>query len=181
MNPITSRFAVGALRVILDRSAFHEPGYTQLSDSRIKDLCRSGRMSVIHTPTFLSETLTAYGAGESAADWPNHLQFALDICNGGIFLPKEAIWHEELVAGRGPFARHLQPERPNKTYISRPILVSMLQDVARTGDLSREWADTEEIRIENRQKKKESEKDISRRQTRGCKNKAGARDYRALA
>ena len=154
MNPITSRSAVGALRVIFDRSAFHEPGYQQLMGSRLKDLCRLGRIKVFHTPTFLTETLAAYGAGERAAGWTNHLQFALDVCNGGIFLSKENIWHEELVAGRGPFAKHLQPERPNKNYESRSQWMSWLQEVARTGDLAREWSDTEPMRVDTRQKKK---------------------------
>ena len=146
---------IPALRVIFDRSAFHEPGYQQLLNSRLKDLCRRGRIRVFHTPTFLAETLDAYGsAKQSAADWQNHLQFALAICNGGIFLEKEEIWHEELVAGRGTFARRLLPERPNKNYDSRPRLMARLRELVRTGDLEREWSETEAIRIDNWQKKR---------------------------
>ena len=146
---------IPALRVIFDRSAFHETGYQQLLNSRLKDLCRRGRIRVFHTPTFLAETLDAYGsARQSAADWQNHLQFALAICNGGIFLEKEEIWHEELVAGHGTFARHLLPERPNKNYDSRPRLMARLRELVRTGDLEHEWSETEAIRIDNWQKKR---------------------------
>ena len=149
---------IPALRIIFDRSAFHEPGYRQLKDSRLIDLSRRGRLMVFHTPTFLEETLASYGAGERAADWPNHLQFALDICNGGIFLPKDAIWREELVASRGAFARHLLPERSNKNYNSRPNLLNWLQHVARTGDLSDVWSDAEAIRIDTRQMRRNQRK-----------------------
>ena len=140
------------LRVIFDRSAFHGARYRRLQDSRLKDLCRRGRIRVFHTPVFLTETLATYGAGENAAAWRDHLQFALDVCNGGIFLGTEDIWREELVAGRGTFARHLLPERPNKKYISRPHLVGLLREVANTGDFAQEWSDTEASRIEYYQK-----------------------------
>ena len=122
------------LRVIFDRSAFHGARYCRLQDSRLKDLCSRGRIKVFHTPVFLTETLATSGAGENAAAWRDHLQFVLDVCNGGIFLGTEDIWREELVAGRGTFARHLLPERPSKKFISRPHLVGLLRKVVNTGD-----------------------------------------------
>ena len=143
---------IPTLSIIFDRSAFHEPGYRQLRESCLKDLCRRGHMKVFHTPTFIEETLATYGTRKRAAGWQNHLQFALDVCNGGIFLPKQNIFHEELVAGRGTLARHLLPERPNKIHNSRPRLMNALQEIARTGDFARVWSDTEAIRIDNRQR-----------------------------
>ena len=140
------------LRVIFDRSAFHGARYRRLQDSRLKDLCRQGRIKVFHTPVFLTETLATYGAGENAATWRDHLQFALDVCNGGIFRPTLDIWHEELVAGRGTFVRHLLPERPNKKYKSRPQLVGQLREIASTGDFAQEWSDTEADRIRDSQR-----------------------------
>ena len=140
------------LRVIFDRSAFHGSRYQALKNSRLRDLCRRGRVQVYHTMVFVNETIASVAAGERAADWPEHLQFALEICNGGIFLPKEHIWHEEIVVGRGIFAKHLLPERPNKKYGSRPRVVERLNEIARTGDPSPEWSDIEGIRMDNRQK-----------------------------
>ena len=95
------------LRVIFDRSAFHGARFRQLKDSRLKDLCRSGRMKVYHTPVFLNETISTYRPGEQDADWQTHLRFALDTCNGGIFLNKEDLWYQELVVGRGPRSRYI--------------------------------------------------------------------------
>ena len=129
------------LRVIFDRSAFHGARYRRLQDSRLRDLCRRGRIKVFHTPVFLTETLATYGAGENATAWRDHLQFALDVCNGGIFRGTVDIWREELVAGRGTFAGHLLPERPNKKYISRSQLVGLLREVANTGDFAQEWSE----------------------------------------
>ena len=141
------------LRVIFDRSAFHGPRYRRLRDSRLSDLCRLGRIVVYHTPVFLNETISTYHPGEQDADWQTHLQFALDTCNGGIFLNKEAIWYQELVVGRGPRSRYLLPERRNKNYKwSRPELMEILRDVARTGDLAEEWLASESVRNETRRR-----------------------------
>ena len=141
------------LRVIFDRSAFHGPRYRRLRDSRLRDLCRLGRIVVYHTPVFLNETISTYRPGEQDADWQTHLQFALDTCNGGIFLNKEAIWYQELVVGRGPRSRCLLPERRNKNFRwSRPELMAILRNVARTGDLAEEWLASEPVRNETRRR-----------------------------
>ena len=141
------------LRVIFDRSAFHGARFRELRNSRLKDLCRSGRIKVFHTLIFLDETLATYGSGKSANAWRDHLQFALDVCNGGIFRETEDIWREELVAGRSTFAWPLLPERPNKKYISRPELVGQLREAATTGDFSQQWSDTAAGRLVNRQRR----------------------------
>lgn len=110
-------------------------------------------MKVFHTPTFLEETVASYGAGERATDWPDHLRFALDVCNGGIFLPTQAIWREELVVGRGTFARHLLPKRQNKRHNSLPRLMDKLREIASTGDFSRQWSATEPERKDHRERR----------------------------
>ena len=145
---------IAILRIIFDRSAFHNPGFRQLSESRLSELCRSGRMKVFLTPTFLEETVATYGAAERATDWANHLEYALEICNGGIFLPKEAIWREELVAGRGTFAGHLVPKRQTKRHNSLPRLIEQLGEIARSGDFSHQWLATEAERKDHREKRK---------------------------
>ncbi len=70
------------------------------------------------------------------------------------FLEKEEIWHEELVAGRGIFAKCLMPERPTKKYDSRSRLMARLRELVHTGDFEREWSETEANRIEKWQKKR---------------------------
>ena len=141
------------LRIIFDRSAFHGSRYRLLKNSHLRALCGRGRIKVFHTPIFLTETLASYGAGESAAAWREHLKFALDICNGGIFRATTDIWREELVAGRGTLAGHLILERRNKKFnYTRPELMAMLREVAVTGDFEEQWSDTEAARVEDRRK-----------------------------
>lgn len=149
------------LKVIFDRSSFHGARFENIEKSPLRDLCRHGRIEVFHTPIFLEETLSTYRGGHKEQEWRKHLQFSLDICNGGIFLDREEIWHNELVAGRGPFARHLLPECPNKNYDSRPMLIERLQQVAASGDLSKEWLESGAMREDTRSKKN-NQKTISR-------------------
>ena len=140
-------------RVIFDRSAFHEDRFDSIQSSALLDLYRKGRIAVFHTPVFLNETLSAYGAGDRAKQWQQHLSFCLDVCSG-LFLDRDEIWHNELVAGRGPHARYLYPERPNKRYQSRSQLIEMLREKAETGDVSR-------LRAQTCERKRISRKTIS--------------------
>ena len=103
--------------------------------------------------------MASYGAGDRASDWRDHLHFALDICNGGIFLPKEAIWREEIVGGRGTFARHLLPMRQNKRHNSLPGLMEQFREIASTGDFSLQWLATEAERKDHR-KRRENQREI---------------------
>jgi hypothetical protein len=116
------------------------------------DLYRKGRVAVFHTPVFLNETLSAYGAGDRAKQWQQHLSFCLVVCSG-VLLDRDEIWHNELVAGRGPYARYLYPDRPNKRYESLSQLIEMLKDKAETGDVSKEWAESADLRKEANTKK----------------------------
>lgn len=135
------------LRVIFDRSSFHGANFDSLRDSPLKRLCRAGIIAVYHTPNFISETLGAYGAPRETG-WQEHLGFAVEVCNGGIFLEKEEIWHEELVSGCGQRARRLLPQRPNRRFDSAPRLLAKLGTKAATGDLSVEWRETQVARDE---------------------------------
>lgn len=140
------------LRVIFDRSAFHADRFERIKNSSLRVLQRQGRIEVFHTPIFLEETLLAYGAGKKAEQWRRHLLFSLDICNG-IFLDREEVWHNELIAGRGPFARYLLPGRPNKRYETRPRLIETLREKAASGDVSKEWAESAVMRADTQVKK----------------------------
>ncbi len=139
-------------RVIFDRSAFHGDRFEVIKSSALLNLHRRGIIEVYHTPIFLDETLSSYGAGEKAKQWRDHLLYCLDICNG-IFLDRDEIWHNELAVGRGPFARYLLPESPNKRYDSRPRLVETLREKATSGDVSKEWAESAAMRKETHVKK----------------------------
>lgn len=134
-------------RVIFDRSAFHGSNFESLRDSSLKRLCGAGIIAVFHTPNFLNETLGAFGARRETV-WQEHLRFAVEVCNGGIFLEKEEIWHEELMSGRGQLARRLLPKRPSRRFDSAPRVLAKLAAKAATGDLSVEWRETQAARDE---------------------------------
>jgi hypothetical protein len=154
-------FDSSAMRVIFDRSAFHGERFAALAASPLLQLVASKRVVITHTPVFLDETLSSFGSARAGDEWCTHMAFALDVCNGGIFLDKEQIWHNELVCGRGPFARHLIPERPSKNYGSRPRLIETIRQRIATGDLSKEWAESAAER-EDAQQKRTNQKAISR-------------------
>lgn len=125
-------------RVIFDRSSFHGNAFAKLLSSPLQSLCDRGDFQVYHTPVFFEETLGSFGASR-ATDWQAHLKFAVEICNGGVFLEKDEIWHNELVSGQGVLARYLLPERPTRRYDYRARLLATLAEKARTGDLVKEW------------------------------------------
>ena len=79
----------------------------------------------------------AYGSSRDTR-WREHLGFLAEHCDG-IFLHKEQIWHEELVCGLGPLARHLHPAKANRRYPSLSQFIDSMREKARTGDLSLEW------------------------------------------
>jgi hypothetical protein len=100
------------MRVIFDRSAFHGNNFDILERSPLRKLVATNRLRVFLTPVFFEETLAAFGSKRASSAWREHLNFALDVCNGGIFLDQSEIWHNELVAGKGKNARYLRRLRP---------------------------------------------------------------------
>jgi hypothetical protein len=140
------------MRVIFDRSAFHGERFGVLRDSPLQRLVNAKRVTVIHTPIFLEETITTFGKEGANGEWPEHLAFALDICNGGFFEEAVDIWHAELVCGRGRQARFLLRERRNR-HGSREELVARLRRAVADGDLRREWIETQPARDESYRKK----------------------------
>ncbi|MCU1317506.1 MAG: hypothetical protein JWN63_2828 [Candidatus Acidoferrum typicum] len=149
------------MRVIFDRSAFHGANFTALANSPLRDLVASGRISVFHTPVFLEETILSYGSKDGSDDWRAHLAFAVEVCNGGIFLAKDEIWHNELVRDHGPAAQHLHPNHYNRLYESLPSFLQTLRGVAESGDLGKDWLDSQAER-EAAQEKKTNQKGIFR-------------------
>jgi hypothetical protein len=141
------------MRVIFDRSAFHGERFEALARSPLQQIVRGDRIRVFHTPIFIEETISTFGSAGPSGDWRRHLAFALQICNGGVFDEKMDIWRREIVEGRGPLARYLMSERLRK-HGSKVHLLQRLSDAVRTGDLGREWDDTQSMREESHQKKK---------------------------
>jgi hypothetical protein len=62
---------------------------------------KSRQIEVFLTPIFTHETLDQYGSGRAGDDWREHLKFAIEICNSGVFLDKSEIFRNELVSGKG--------------------------------------------------------------------------------
>jgi hypothetical protein len=129
------------MRVIFDRSSFHGDRFQALVNSPLRSLARSRQLIVLLTPVFIAETLDQYGSEQNAGTmWREHLKFAAEICNGGIFLTTFEIWHNELVSGRGASARYLFPERRTRRYDeSAADMLARLIAIANTGDLDRQW------------------------------------------
>jgi hypothetical protein len=135
------------MRVIFDRSSFHGTRFELLTASPLRRLAAQRRVEVFHTATFLDEIIQSYGSARASPSWREHLRFATQICNGGVFLAVEDIWRSELVDGWGLASRHLLS---HASFVG--FQAAMLQ-TANTGDLSQEWAETEPERMDTRRKK----------------------------
>jgi len=141
------------MRVILDRSAFHGNNFTALVNSPLHKLVDAGRVLIFHTPIFLEETILSYGSTVDVDDWKAHPAFAVEVCNGGIFLAKDEIWLNEIVRDHGPAAQHLYPKHYSRHYESLPGFLQTLRGIAESGDLREEWLDSKAEREETQEKK----------------------------
>jgi len=149
------------LRVIFDRSSFHGERFVALAESPLRRLARTNRISVFHTPVFIEETVaTSASKKPEAKSWQQHLKFLVEICNGGIFLGKEEIWFDELIAGRGRYARYLMPKRKSRRYNSEARLLETLAEKAESGDMSEELEGTKKER-EVTERKKDNQRAIA--------------------
>ena len=174
-----SRLETDSVRVIFDRSSFHGERFELLSSSRLRRLTSQRRVDVFHTQTFLDELIQSYGSRKvSAASWREHLKYAVQICNGGIFVPPDAMWRAELVDARGLAAQHLIPF---EQFIG---LQGTLLRTAETGDLSQEWAETASERRDIQRRKarqlaifREARKAVAM-ELKSRKLKGSMRDYR---
>src|SRR5712692_7539370 len=111
------------MRVIFDRSAFHGENFKVLIESPLREFVAHDQISIFHTPSFLEETVLSYGSKAGSQEWKSHLTFAVEVCNGGIFLPKDEIWHSELVRDHGHAAQHLHPRDDSRQYVSLPRML----------------------------------------------------------
>jgi hypothetical protein len=141
------------MRVIFDRSSFHGDRFELLTSSPLRRLAAQRRIEVFHTEVFLDELAQSYDSPRAAGSWRDHLKYAVQICNGGIFLPAEEIWRSEIVDGRGPLARRLLPLQETSEHHSFVGFQGVLLRAAETGDLSKEWAESRREREDTRRKK----------------------------
>jgi len=136
------------MRIIFDRSSFHGKRFELLTSSPLRRLAAQRRVEVFHTATFLDELIRSYGSARtSASSWREHLRYAAQICNGGMFPTIDDIWRSELIDGRGAASQHLLP---HESFVG---FQGTLLRIADTGDLSLEWADSEAERRDTRGKK----------------------------
>jgi hypothetical protein len=136
------------MRIIFDRSSFHGKRFELLTSSSLRRLAAQRRVEVFHTATFLDELIQSYGSAKTSSSWwREHLRYATQICNGGMFLAVDDIWRSELVDGWGTASRHLLQ---HGSFVG--FQATLLQ-TADTGDLSQEWAESEPERIDTRRKK----------------------------
>jgi len=149
-----------ALRVTFDLSALHGPNLDALRQSPILRMCGRGQLAVALTPIFLDELIAGYGAKGQLVPWRSNLEFALEVCNDGIFLDKREIWRDELLCGRGPFARHKFPLSPTRRLISFGNVLRQLREMLESGDLQEYWASSQATRDENRARQRRA-RDIS--------------------
>jgi hypothetical protein len=136
------------MRIIFDRSSFHGKRFELLTSSPLRRLTAQRRVEVFHTATFLDELIQSYGSARaSASSWREHLRYAVQICNGGMFLPVDDIWRSELVDRGGAASRHLLP------HASFVGFQGTLLQTADTGELSGAWAESQPERMDTRRKK----------------------------
>jgi hypothetical protein len=112
-----------------------------LKAAPIDRLLRQRRLTVLHTPVFISEILHGFRSSRAQDRWRENLAFALDeLKPSGYFLDKTEVWREELVCGRGPFARHFLPARQSRRWqLSAERWEMILRDRLRSGDLTDVW------------------------------------------
>ena len=151
------------MRVILDRSALHGERFAVLESSPLRRLIARNQVVLIHTPILIEEIISEYGTNQASdAAWRSHLEFAADSCNGGFFLSRPQIWYNEIVQGRGPFARSILPERKSRRYQrTRSDMVEHLKYLAATGDLAAAWQESTDER-DDTYRKKENQRSIFR-------------------
>jgi len=90
-----------ALRVVIDTNVFMPANFDALAASPFKRLCKSGRIEPIYGHVFLEETFKAYGSEKKRDDLVNKWIPMITSTAGSFRNDFQAIWHEELVQGRG--------------------------------------------------------------------------------
>ncbi|WNC88724.1 hypothetical protein RI103_13530 [Paraburkholderia sp. FT54] len=85
------------LRITFDRSALHRERFAQVRESGIVQLVSEGKLAVVHSGIFLTETLELYNRKDRREELREQIDFLHEICNGGIFRDSVDIWTDELI------------------------------------------------------------------------------------
>lgn len=128
------------MRIVFDLSALHGEHLHRVRDSALPSLVRKGYAQVFHTPVFIEECLLGARSERYQGRWADVLKWAVAIPPAGYFLDKAAIWREELVLGRGRYARHVYSSRATRRHSSHVEFEAMLAAVAERRELSAELA-----------------------------------------
>lgn len=107
------------VRVVFDTNIFDVENFEVLEKSPLPQLFRTHRVTPIYGHVFVEETLRAYGAAGKRDFLVNRwLPFIVSTCDA-ISNDFDGIFHEELVQGRGPNARHLMARRDYERFKAR--------------------------------------------------------------
>jgi len=87
-----------AYKITFDRSAFHGNNFDLLSKSPLPRVISNSKLTVFHSPVFLEETIRLHR--KNPDELRKQLPFILEICNGGWFLERQLLWHQELIQHR---------------------------------------------------------------------------------
>jgi hypothetical protein len=99
------------VRVVFDSNIFSVENFDSLEKSPLRRLFAAHRISPIYGHVFIEETLRAYGStGKRDQLITRWLPFVIATCDR-ICNDFNGIFHEELVCGRGPYARKFMRRR----------------------------------------------------------------------
>lgn len=146
------------LRLTFDLSALHGEYLDRLAGSRLLQLCGRRYFAIALTPVFLDELVSGYGVRNRDVPWQPNLRFAISVCNDGVFLDKLEIWWDELVVGRGVYARCKFPKRATRRLVSADQIATKLAAMAEGNDVAEYWESSQELRSENRRRREGARK-----------------------
>jgi hypothetical protein len=84
-----------SIKILLDRSIFHEEGFRKLKQSKILDLSRLNILSIYGNPQLFDETLRLWFSDKKSL-MIEHLNFIYSVTNGRYFDERQDIWKKEL-------------------------------------------------------------------------------------
>lgn len=137
------------MRLFFDLSALHGNNFDAVCGAPLHRVLQRGQLQVFITPVFLEELLRGFGVQRRETGWQEKLQFCMGCSNGGIFRDRVEIWRDELIRGLGRLARSVRSDWDRR----RSNLETRLEEVARIGDLTVEWEESNAARVESDRKR----------------------------
>lgn len=119
-----------SFRITLDRSIFHGSDFDRLVASPLLKACRSGKISVYHTPILIEETLQFWLKPDQREHARDQLKFIVDVGNGRVFRQTGEIW-------TGEFEGKSQKQYLFCSPPEKQILTDNLTQIADGGDIEK--------------------------------------------